>query len=60
MKIPRLYEINPFDNTEKVYESISGCTFKTLSESEPVQYAMIDKCFCHKMQVLGNPLSHTY
>ena len=35
MKIPHLYEINPFDNTEKVYESISGCTFKTLSESEP-------------------------
>ena len=26
MKIPHLYEINPFDNTEKVYESISGHT----------------------------------
>ena len=35
MKIPHLYEINPFDNTEKVYESISGCTFKTLSEESP-------------------------
>ena len=35
MKIPLLNVIHPFDNTEKVYESISGCTFKTLAESEP-------------------------
>ena len=26
IKIPLLYEIQPFDNTEKVYESISGHT----------------------------------
>ena len=31
MKIPHLYEINPFDNTEKVYESISGYTVENWS-----------------------------
>ena len=31
MKIPHLYEINPFDNTEKVYESISGHTVENWS-----------------------------
>ena len=35
MKIPHLYEINPFDNTEKVYESISGYTFENGSSEKP-------------------------
>ena len=31
MKIPLLNEIHPFDNTEKVYESISGHTVENWS-----------------------------
>ena len=31
VKIPLLYEIQPFDNTEKVYESISGHTVENWS-----------------------------
>ena len=36
MKIPHLYEINPFDNTEKVYESISGRTVENDTFKRPV------------------------
>ena len=35
MKIPLLSEIQPFDNTEKVYESISGYTFENGSSEKP-------------------------
>ena len=35
IKIPLLCEIQPFDNTEKVYESISGHTFENGSSEKP-------------------------
>ena len=35
IKIPLLYEIQPFDNTEKVYESNSGHTIETRSKESP-------------------------
>ena len=37
MKIPLLNEIHPFDNTEKVYQSISGDTFENWSSEKPAQ-----------------------
>ena len=35
IKIPLLNAIYPFDNTEKVYESISGHTFENWSSEKP-------------------------
>ena len=35
IKIPLLYEIQPFDNTQKVYESISGQTVENRSKESP-------------------------
>ena len=36
MKIPLLNEIHPFDNSVKVYRSISGHTFENWSSEKPV------------------------
>ena len=35
MKIPLLNEIHPFDNSVKVYKSISGHTFENWSSEKP-------------------------
>ena len=35
MKIPLLYEINPFDNSVNPYSSISGHTFENWSCEKP-------------------------
>ena len=60
MKIPHLYEINPFDNTEKVYESISGYTVENwssetlginyflLSLLDGLQGLMVAIAFCYR------------
>ena len=37
LKIPLLNKIHPFDNTEKVYQSISGHTIENWSSEKPEQ-----------------------
>ena len=41
IKIPLLYEIQPFDNTEKVYESISGRTVENWTFKRPDYRAIV-------------------
>ena len=46
MKIPLLYEINPFDNSVNPYSSISGHTFENWSSEKPEYgYLMILRLF---------------
>ena len=56
MKIPHLYEINPFDNTEKVYESISGHIVENWSSETCARTFFVNKQLTLSFNFLQNHL----
>ena len=61
MKIPLFNEIHPFDNTEKVYESISGCTFENLCSEKPGHSIILSLSIQTRNQQFENlELNHYY